>query len=482
MKEDWVECCFEDLLDYEQPTKYIVNNDNYDDSYEIPVLTAGKSFIKGFTNEKEGIFENLPTIIFDDFTTASQFVDFKFKVKSSAMKILVPTSELVNMKFMYYCMKVNQVRNDTHKRYWISVYAKKNFRLPSLVEQRAILSKIEELFSDLDKGIEDLNKAKDQLKVYRQAVLKKAFEGELTKEWREKQSNLPTSEELLEKINVERQKHYKKQLQDWKKTVKDWENNGKEGKKPLKPRTNSEINTLTQSEIKVLPLIPNQWSYYYLAYAGDLGRGKSKHRPRNDKRLFGGVYPFIQTAEVKAQEIITNYEKCYSDFGLSQSKLWPKGTLCITIAANIAETGFLGIDACFPDSIVGFSPFIEIVDPNYIDYFFKSAKARITAYAPATAQKNINLTTLENLVMPFCSKNEQKQIIKEIESRLSVCDKVEQSIEESLEKSKALRQSILKKAFEGTLLTKEEIEKCKAEQDYEPASILLERIRKEKKK
>lgn len=482
MREDWIECCFEDLLDYEQPTKYIVNSTDYNDAYEMPVLTAGKSFIKGYTNETEGIFENLPTIIFDDFTTASQYVDFKFKVKSSAMKILVPTSKLVNMRFAFYCMQVNQIRNDTHKRYWISVYAKKKFLLPSLVEQKAIIYKIEELFSDLDKGIADLNKAKEQLVVFRQAVLKKAFEGELTREWREKQINLPSADELIEQIKEERERFYNQQLEDWKKAVKDWEKNGKNTTKPLKTRPKSKLNNLSKSEIDSLPAIPKSWGYCYLAYAGDLGRGKSKHRPRNDKRLFGGNYPFIQTAEVKAQEIITEYEKCYSDFGLAQSKLWPKGTLCITIAANIADTGFLGIDACFPDSIVGFTPFENIIHSNYIDYFFQSAKARITAYAPATAQKNINLNTLENLVVPFCSKKEQEQVFKEIESRLSVCDKVEQSITESLEKAKALRQSILKKAFEGKLLSAAEIERCKQEEDYEPASVLLEKIKKEKKK
>ena len=121
MREDWTECCFEDLLDYEQPTKYIVNSTDYNDAYEMPVLTAGKSFIKGYTNETEGIFENLPTIIFDDFTTASQYVDFKFKVKSSAMKILVPTSKLVNMKFTFYAMQVNQIRNDTHKNKEVTI-------------------------------------------------------------------------------------------------------------------------------------------------------------------------------------------------------------------------------------------------------------------------------------------------------------------------------------------------------------------------
>jgi hypothetical protein len=215
MREDCIECTFEDLLDYEQPTKYVVRSTKYSDDFKTPVLTAGKSFIKGYTNETDGIFDILPTIIFDDFTTATQFVDFEFKVKSSAMKILVPTSKLVNMKFVYNCIQVNQVRNDTHKRYWISVYAKKKILLPSLVEQNAILSKTEELFSDLDNGIANFKKAQDQLKIYRQAVLKKAFQGGFTHvgtlhakflptEWREKhEKNNPTHVETLHATSLQ---------------------------------------------------------------------------------------------------------------------------------------------------------------------------------------------------------------------------------------------------------------------------------------
>ena len=109
-----------------------------------------------------------------------------------------------------------------------------------------------------------------------------------------------------------------------------------------------------------------------------------------------------------------------------------------------------------------------------------ATKRKISAFAPATAQKNINLTTLEKLVVPFCTKKEQHQIVREIESRLSVCDKVEQNITEALDKSEALRQSILKKAFEGKLLSPAEIEACRQEADYVPASVLLERIKKEK--
>lgn len=215
-----------------------------------------------------------------------------------------------------------------------------------------------------------------------------------------------------------------------------------------------QIQSVETSLITGLPRIPDSWRYAFLNSLGDLGRGKSKHRPRNDKALFeGGKYPFVQTGEVKeAKRVLTEYSALYNDFGLSQSKLWPTGTLCITIAANIAETAFLGIEACFPDSVVGFTCYEEISNAEYVEYFIQSAKIKLWAFAPATAQKNINLTTLENLIIPYCDIEEQKQVVMEIESRLSVCDKIEQTVDEALQKSESLRQSILKKAFEGKLV------------------------------
>jgi type I restriction enzyme S subunit len=206
---------------------------------------------------------------------------------------------------------------------------------------------------------------------------------------------------------------------------------------------------------------------------GELGRGKSKHRPRNDPRLFGGNFPFIQTGEVKAaNRIIREFTNTLSDFGLQQSKLWPTGTLCITIAANIAETAFLGFDGCFPDSVVGFSAFKNIIAPEYVDFFIQAVRSRIEAYAPATAQKNINLETLENLVVPYCCSIEQKQIIDILDERFSILDQFELSILSSLQQAEALRQSILKKAFSGQLVPQDP--------NDEPASVWLERIRAEK--
>lgn len=180
LPKGWTIAKFEDLLDYIQPTNYIVKSTDYKDNYPTPVLTAGKSFIKGYTNEKDGIFTKLPTIIFDDFTTATQFVNFPFKVKSSAMKILQPTCDLVNIKLAYYYMQTIHLKGETHKRFWISEYSQLPVPLAPLNEQKRIIAKLEQLLTDLDKGIEYLDTTKQQLKVYRQAVLKWAFEGKLT--------------------------------------------------------------------------------------------------------------------------------------------------------------------------------------------------------------------------------------------------------------------------------------------------------------
>ena len=171
------EYTLDELLPYEQPTKYIVESTKYDDSYTIPVLTAGKSFILGYTNETEGIFqkERLPVIIFDDFTTASQYVNFPFKVKSSAMKILNVNTELVLPKYIYYKMQTIQINHDTHKRYWIQQYSQIRVTIPSLEIQEKVVNKIDELFSQIDEGIITLRKIKAQLDVYRQSVLNTIF-------------------------------------------------------------------------------------------------------------------------------------------------------------------------------------------------------------------------------------------------------------------------------------------------------------------
>jgi type I restriction enzyme S subunit len=148
------------------------------------------------------------------------------------------------------------------------------------------------------------------------------------------------------------------------------------------------------------PLGTHTWGVLKLSQVGTLARGKSKHRPRNAPELLGGKYPLIQTGDVaNSGGYITQYSQTYSEMGLKQSKLWPKGTLCITIAANIAATGILTFDTCFPDSIVGFIP-NEHVTTEYVQYWLSFLRKKLETTAPQVAQKNINLRILSNLDIP----------------------------------------------------------------------------------
>jgi type I restriction enzyme S subunit len=138
----------DDVLKYEQPTKYIVESQNYSNDFKTPVLTAGKSFILGYTDEENGVFNDFPVIIFDDFTTAFHYVDFPFKVKSSAMKILKTVKEKADLKYLFYRMQTISIDKDLHKRYWISKYSQIQISLPPLPTQQKIaiiLDKADEL-------------------------------------------------------------------------------------------------------------------------------------------------------------------------------------------------------------------------------------------------------------------------------------------------------------------------------------------------
>lgn len=145
----------------------------------------------------------------------------------------------------------------------------------------------------------------------------------------------------------------------------------------------------------------------------DFGRGKSKHRPRNDAKLYGGSYPFIQTGDVRnGAHLITQHSQTYNEVGLAQSKLWPRGTICITIAANIAETGILDFDACFPDSVIGMVVNAEKTSQYYVEYLLQSLKANLAAKGRGSAQANINLATFENERFPFPPLKEQERIVE----------------------------------------------------------------------
>ena len=153
------------------------------------------------------------------------------------------------------------------------------------------------------------------------------------------------------------------------------------------------------------------WEKKTLDQLGSVSRGKSKHRPRNDPKLFGGQYPFIQTADVKnANFYITEYSDTYNETGLAQSKLWDVGTLCITIAANIADTGILAIPACFPDSIIGFIPYGGISDVRFVKYCFDMLQQDCKQISQGTAQDNLSWQKLSTIEFPAPPIETQRRI------------------------------------------------------------------------
>lgn len=408
MIKEWEIAKLEDVLDYIQPTNYIVASTKYSDNYAIPVLTAGKSFILGYTNEKNNIFDRLPTIIFDDFTTALKFVNFKFKVKSSAMKILVPTSSLVDVKYAYYFMKTLRINADTHKRYWISIFSQLPIKIAPLPEQQVIVGKIEQLSSDLDNAIDNLKKAKDQLKVYRQSVLKYAFEGNWLK------IPLKNISESVGGCAFKSSSFEEKG---------DYQVIRIGNVRPGLIRLNISPVFLSDIDEKV--------ANKYLLKPGDVIISLTGTRKKRD---------YGYTAVVKDKNLLLNQRLAYLRF------------------KNI----------CLPEFFLYYS-----WTEHFKNSFFASETGNV-------GQGNVGMKAIQMTEIPLPSLKEQEAIVQEIESRFSVCDKMEETINNSLEQTEVLRHSILKQAFEGKLTD----EWRKNHPDFisgeNSAKALLERIKKER--
>lgn len=186
------------------------------------------------------------------------------------------------------------------------------------------------------------------------------------------------------------------------------------------------------------------WDYVTLDKLGSVSRGKSKHRPRNDKTLFGGKYPFIQTADVKAAGLyLTEYNETYSDKGLAQSKLWPAGTLCITIAANIADTTILGIDACFPDSVMGFISYEGVSNVKFVKYAFDILQRDCKKISQGTAQDNLSWKKLSTIKFPAPDIEIQDRIV----SVLSVYDDLIENNQKQIKLLEEAAQRLYKEWF-----------------------------------
>ena len=508
MMEDWVECKLGDFIAVKGNS---LNPKNYSSEtfelYSVPNHSIKKpEVVKGqeIGSSKQIIGHNWVLL-----SRINPHLNRSWVVKSlsvlrkiaSSEWVKFPPSKLLYPEYIgyyltntelknYMCLNVSGVGGSltrTNK----NAIREYPLTLPPLPIQRAIVAKIERLFSSLDSGIADLKKAQMQLKIYRQAVLKKAFEGELTKEWREQQTDLPSAEELLEEIKVERQKHYDKQMEEWKEKVKIWDENGKEGKKPGKPKLIKELEEFKKDELNELPDLNSLWKWCKVdKIAGH--QGNSLKAGPFGSSLKKEYYKPIGY-KIYGQEQVISGDHSIGDYYVDEEKyisllncaIQPNDIL-ISLVGTVGKVLILP-QGCKPGII---NPRLVKITPNefynsvFFKFYFESAfiKSIYRLKAHGATMDILNLSIIKELPYPFCSKKEQVQIIKEIESRLSVCDKVEESIQTSLKKAEALRQSILKKAFEGKLLTTAEIDKCKQEADYEPASVLLEKIKQEKTK
>jgi type I restriction enzyme S subunit len=368
----------------------------------------------------------------------THYVNGKF-IASDLCFIITPKNQNelpIDLKF--YHMIFNEIKDDIVKntkagtsKEAIGLKAFGNYKLPYFDIDKQVEAKIQ--FVNMQESKVELNieltHQLDLIKKLRQAFLREAMQGKLITNDKLRITNGETGHELLAKIKAE-----KAQLIAEKKLKKE-----------------KELPPITEDEIPFE--IPEHWTWCRLGETGELKRGKSKHRPRNDENLFiNGKYPFIQTGDVARSKntnyIINTINGYYNDFGLAQSQIQKKGTLCITIAANIAECGFLGFDACTPDSIVNYISIDKVIE-KYVFYYLIDAKDEIEKYAPATAQKNINLGILNDLKIPLPPLHEQEQIVAKLEKLLAFCDGLEQSIKESQGYNEKLLQQVLREALQG---------------------------------
>lgn len=367
------------LLTYEQPTAYIVESTEYNDNYKTPVLTAGKSFVLGYTDETENIFDKLPVIIFDDFTTATQYVNFKFKVKSSAMKILHINKELVNPKYIYYRMQIIQFDHSTHKRYWIQQYSKLKVQIPPLVEQERIVAKIEELFSDLDNALETLNATKAKLEVYRQAVLKEAFE------------NIDGEEKFISEV-----------CNDIKVGI------------VIKP---SQYYTSEQDGIKAF-------------------RSANVREFRIENKNW--VYLSKEGQKVNSRSILHTGDVLVVRSG------YP-GTSCVVTPEY---------DGCNAIDILIAVPKSELILSEYLCAYTNSplGKQFVEEKKRGVGQKHFNVSGYSKMKIKIPTIEEQMLIVARIDEKLSMYTQINDTVGTALQQASAMRQSILKQAFEGRLL------------------------------
>lgn len=352
--------------------------------------------------------------------------------------------------------------------------------LPPTNEQKRIVAKIEELFSELDNGIAALKTAREQLKVYRQAVLKHAFEGKLTAKWREENADkLETPEQLLVRIQKERDTRYQQQLAKWKSAVKAWEANGKEGKKPGKPKKLAQFKSITEGDCVHYSTLPSGWSYVRLGMLVDEPTYGTSAKCDYDSGSQGVLrIPNIINGVINDSDLkFANFEKGEVD----HLRLEEGDILTIRSNGSISLVGSCALifekdtQYIFAGYLIRLRPNSNLVLPPFLLPVMAShlLRKQIESAAKSTSGvNNINSGELQNLIIPLPSVDEQNALLNSLDALLSSINAAEVELTNQINKSDTLRQSILKKAFSGQLVPQDP--------NDEPASELLARIKTKK--
>lgn len=330
--------------------------------------------------------------------------------------------------------------------------------IPPLETQQAIVNKIESLFDEIDEGIGRLKTAAQQIQQYRQSLLKNAFNGELTKEWRSKHADtLPSENELLAQIQTTREQHHAQQLANWQTAVSQWEQNGKEGKKPSKPSTLKKLESIEKLNEIELTELPNGWFWERLGLMtlGVEYGTSAKSQPE-------GKVPVLRMGNMQNGKIDwTDLVYSDNDEEIKQYSL-KKGDVLFNRTNSpelVGKTSIIETDekAIFAGYLIRINHLTEITDGRYLTYFLNSMIAKKYGNFVKTDgvnQSNINGQKLINYPFVFCSLKEQEEVADILEQKLTACDQLAAELAKQLKQAELLKQAVLKAAFSGSLLDK----------------------------
>lgn len=404
------------------PAEKKTKQKDYLKSGKYPIIDQGQEIIGGYTDKDSKLLDCvLPVIVFGDHTKCVKYIDFPFCPGADGIKVLQPKEGVLPKYLLYLTMYLTfKIEDKGYARHYQYI-EKKIVDVPDVHKQAEIIAKIEELFSNIDEGINTINRIALELDVYRKAVLKSAFEGDLTEQWREKTGVGDFSEyyDVVFKMK----------------------------------EASGNKNQYSMMEDIELPQIPNSWKWVYI---GDIVSAPEYGTSKKSDKV--GLIPVLRMGNMKngiidwEDLVFSNDEDDNKKYILCENDILFNRT---NSPEHVGKTSIFkgNREAIFAGYIIRMNQ-LECVNAQYIVYYMNSFVARKYANRVKTDgvnQSNINSKKLMSYPFPLCSIEEQEQIVFEIDSRLSICESIEQTIKNTLVEAEALRQSVLKKAFEGGL-------------------------------